>query len=35
MIYYMNMIFPQTLLHYFMHLQFKFDVYDNNSLTDT
>jgi hypothetical protein len=27
--------FSQTLLHYFMHLQFKFDVYDNDSLCDT
>jgi hypothetical protein len=26
----MNMICPQTLLQYFMHLQFKFDVYDKN-----
>jgi hypothetical protein len=25
--YYMNIYFPQTLLHYFMPLQFKFDVY--------
>jgi phosphate starvation-inducible membrane PsiE len=27
--------FLQTLLHYFMHLQFKFYVYGNNSLSDT
>jgi hypothetical protein len=26
--------FPQTLLHYFMHLQFKVDVYVKNSLSD-
>jgi hypothetical protein len=31
----MNTIFPQTLLHYFMHLQFKFDEYGKNSLSDT
>jgi hypothetical protein len=29
----MNMIFPQTLLHYFMHLQFKFDIYVKISLS--
>jgi hypothetical protein len=27
--------FPQTLLHYFMYLQFKFDVCGKNSLSDT
>jgi hypothetical protein len=32
---YINIIFPQILLHYFMNLQFKFDVYDKNSLSDT
>jgi hypothetical protein len=31
----MNMIFPQTLLYYFMHLRFKFDIYDKNFLSDT
>jgi hypothetical protein len=29
----MNMIFPQILLHYFMHLQFKFDIYVKISLS--
>jgi hypothetical protein len=27
------MIFPQILLHYFMHLQFKFDIYVKISLS--
>jgi hypothetical protein len=31
----MNMIFPHTLLHYFMQLQFKFDIYDKKYLSDT
>jgi hypothetical protein len=30
----MNIIFPRTLLYYFMHLQFKFDFYEKNSLND-
>jgi hypothetical protein len=30
-----DMIFPQTLLHYFMDLQFQFDIYDKKSLSDT
>jgi hypothetical protein len=31
----MNIIFPQTLFHYFMHLQLKIDVYGKTSLSDT
>jgi nicotinic acid phosphoribosyltransferase len=32
---YMDIIFPKSLLHYFMHLQFKFDVYSKKSISDT
>jgi hypothetical protein len=35
MIYLHEYDFSQTLLNYFMHLQFKFDIYDKNSLSDT
>jgi hypothetical protein len=30
----MNIIFPQTILYYFTHLQFKFDLHEKNFINE-